>query len=318
MMGLHLENTIVQIGVIGIGGGGTNAVDRMIQQSGCMVKYITLNTDSAAMRESAAEYKFQIGWNTTKGRGAGGNPELGRLSAGESCKQIKSVIEDCDIVFIVAGMGGGTGTGAAPVVAQIAQELDILTVGVVTKPFCFEGRQRMMQAESGIENLKKAVDALLIIPNDNLKSVSEERITFNNALAIADSVLERLVGGLIDVIYKTMIVNCDFSDIKSILKNAESVYTATGHASGPDKADEVIRQITSSKLLGTTVADMTGALLCLTTSGDVGLEEVEKISSAVSSRVLETANFILGIDFDETMDDEIRAVVLATQPFEKR
>lgn len=313
MFELYAEEKVVRIHVVGVGGGGTNAVERMVEETAVpLVKYITINTDDASVRGSSAEVSLQIGLETTKGRGAGANPEIGQLSALENTAKIEETIRDCDMLFVVAGMGGGTGTGAAPIVADIAHQLGMLTVAVVTKPFCFEGRRRMQQAEVGIEQLSKAVDAMIVIPNDNLKFVADRKITFDNALAIADGVLMQTVTNIVEVIQKTAVVNCDFADIRTVIHNSGYMHTATGQASGEDRADTIIEQITSSKLLGTSIDGADGILLCITAPGGVGLEEVEKISAAVSERAAKDANFIFGMDFDETMGDAMKAVVIAT------
>ena len=312
MIELVHEEIAVNIKSVGVGGGGTNAVERMTEERIPMVHYITINTDDASVHGSSADLKLQIGQETTQGRGAGSNPEMGYLSALENTNQIKNAIKDCDMVFIVAGMGGGTGTGAAPVVAQIAQELGILTVGVVTKPFYFEGNRRMTQAEKGIAEMEKSVDAIIVIPNDNLKFVVEEKITFNNALAMADSVLVQTVKNIVEVIQRTAVVNCDFADISSVLRAAGHIHTATGVASGGDKVDTVIEQITASKLLGTSIDNSTGALLCITAPGNIGLEEIDRISSVVSSKADQDANIIFGMDFDDSTPDQIKVVLIAT------
>ena len=312
MIELVHEENVVRIKIVGVGGGGTNAVERMTEERIPMVEYIAINTDDASVHGASAEVSLQIGLKTTQGRGAGANPEIGRLSALENTLQIKEAIKDCDMLFIVAGMGGGTGTGAAPIVASVAHELDILTVAVVTKPFYFEGRRRLAQAEAGIELLEKEVDAIIVIPNDNLKLVEERKITFDNALAIADGVLMQTVKNIVDVIQRTAVVNCDFADIRSVIRSSGYIHTATGKASGENKASEVIDQIKTSKLLGTKVDCAQGALLCITAPGSVSLEEVELISSAVTESVSTDANVIFGIDFDETMGDEIKAVLIAT------
>ena len=312
MFELVNEPNVVKIKVVGVGGGGTNAVERMTETRTPMVEYITINTDDASVRGSSADTSLQIGINTTNGRGAGANPEIGYQSAVENTGAIKNAVKNCDMVFIVAGMGGGTGTGAAPVVAELARELGILTVAVVTKPFYFEGRRRMQVAESGILKLSEAVDAMIVIPNDNLKHVASQKITFENALKTADGVLMQTVKNLVEVIQRSAVVNCDFADISSVLRNSGLIHTAIGQASGEHKADEIIEQITASKLLGTNIDDADGVLFCITAYSDVSLEDVDKISSAISGKSTHEANIIFGMDFDDDMDDEIRAVLIAT------
>ena len=308
---IHEEN-VVRINIVGVGGGGTNAVDRMSESRIPLVQYISINTDDGAVRSSSADLKLQIGLKTTQGRGAGANPEMGRLSAQEDLPRIEKAIKDCDMLFIVSGMGGGTGTGAAPVVAKLAKELGILTVGVVTKPFYFEGRHRMRQAEIGIDLLSQYVDSIIEIPNDNLKYISDSKLTFNNAMAIADDVLAQTVKNIVEVIQRTAVVNCDFADIRSVIQDSGRMHTATGVASGVDRVENVISQILASKLLGTSAEGADGVLLCITAPGSVGLEEVEKISSAVAEKIAADGNIIFGMDFDDAAEDQIKAVLIAT------
>lgn len=256
---------------------------------------------------------LQIGLKTTQGLGAGADSEKGRLSAEEDILKIEKAIDGCDMVFVAAGMGGGTGTGAAPVVARAAKKKGILTVAVVTKPFAFEGRKRMDRALDGIEQMKKAVDALIVIPNDNLKKVVSEKITISNAFYMVDDVLVQTVENIIEVIQTVEVINCDFADICSIIRNSGYMYTATGIASGEDRVQSVIDQILSNKLLGKKVDGATGTLLCITAPDSVGLEEIDMISSAVSERVDENVNMIFGLNCKETEDDEIKAVLISTK-----
>ena len=307
------EKNVVKIKILGIGGGGNNAIDRMTERDIPMVSCISVNTDTGAFKKSQAETKIQIGLSETHGYGAGGNPEKGRISAKEDIHMIESVIKDCDMLFIVAGMGGGTGTGAAPVIAEAAKRAGILTVGVVTKPFYFEGKKRKEYAESGIELMSQFVDALIVIPNDNLKYAAGNQITLSNAFAVADSVLIETVENIVDVITKTAYINCDFADITSILENSGFVHAATGQTSGMRRAEELIEQISYNRLLESSANGADGILLCVTASGDVTLDEVDRISSAITSKSAENANVIFGIDFDENASDEIKAVLLATK-----
>lgn len=308
----RITDNVVRINIVGVGGGGNNAVNRMVECNLPMVRYISINTDNGAFNHSKAEVRLQIGSNAVRGLGAGADPEKGRLSAEESWSQIEKTIKDCDMLFITAGMGGGTGTGAAPVIADIARSHGILTVAVVTEPFYFEGRKRMEQAKVGIARLEASVDSLIVIPNDNLKLVSDTKITLNNAFAAADDVLMQTVKNIVEVVQQTAFINCDFADICSVIKDSGYMHTATGRASGEERADAVVEQIVSSKLLESSVESATGILLCITAAGDVGLEEIDKISSSVSEKAHPNANVIFGMNFDETMDNELKAVLIAT------
>ena len=244
---------IVQIKIIGVGGGGTNAVERMLDANIPMVEYITINTDEGGYNNSRAKTKLQIGKKETKGRGAGADPEKGCRSAEENIKEIEEVLKGCDMIFITAGMGGGSGTGAAPIVAEVARKLGILTVAVVTKPFAFEGKRRMDNALAGIAKLENHVDSIVIIPNDNLKKITQTKITLSNAFEMADNVLMQTVKNLVDLIQKTAYINCDFSDIRSVIENSGIMHTATGWSSGIDRGKKILEQITSSMLLESTV-----------------------------------------------------------------
>lgn len=305
--------TVVRIKIVGVGGGGTNAVERMMENDIPLVEYLTINTDDGGFQGSHAKTKIQIGRGETKGRGAGGDPEKGLRAAQENRKDIENAINDCDMLFIAAGMGGGTGTGAAPVVAEIAKRLGILTVAVVTTPFSFEGRKRMEHALNGIARLRENVDSIVVIPNDNLKHVTQTKITLRNAFALADDVLVQTVKNLVGVIQRTTFINCDFADICSIIKNSGDMHTATGLASGPDRVDEIVEQIRSSALLNSSVEGATGILLCVTASENVGLEEIDKITSAITELAALDANIIFGMDFHETMGDDLKAVLIATK-----
>lgn len=228
-----MENeNVVRINIVGVGGGGNNAINRMAECNIPMVKYISVNTDTGAVKHSKVENKLQIGLKETRGLGAGGDPKKGWLSAEENASQIEKAIRDCDMLFVTAGMGGGTGTGAAPVIADIAHKRGILTVAVVTKPFAFEGKKRMENAKAGIALLEESVDALIVIPNDNLKLVTKSKITFNNAFALADDVLMQTVKNIVEVIQQTAFINCDFADVRSVIRNSGYMHTATGCAAG--------------------------------------------------------------------------------------
>ena len=305
-------DTVVTIKVIGVGGGGSNVVNRMVRSGMKGVDFIAVNTDKQALKNSAATYKIQIGEKLTQGQGAGSDPEVGRKSAEESRAQISKALEDTDMVFITAGMGGGTGTGGAPIVAEIAREQGILTVGVVTKPFGFEGRRRMQQAEKGIEELQGKVDSLVIIPNERLKHATDQKITFANAFEIADDVLRQAVQSISDLIRDTGFINLDFADVTAIMKNAGMAHMGVGRAAGKGKAEEAARMAISSPLLETSIHGARGVLINVTGSMDIGLEEVEQAASLVQDAVHPDALTIFGATFDESMDDEIRVTVIAT------
>jgi len=303
---------VVNIKVIGVGGGGNNVVNRMVRSGAKGVDFVAINTDKQALNTSSATYKIQIGEKLTHGQGAGSNPEIGRKSAEESRNQISKALEDTDMVFITAGMGGGTGTGGAPIVAEIAHEMGILTVGVVTKPFGFEGRRRMTQAEQGIEELRDKVDSLVIIPNERLKHATDQKITFANAFEIADDVLRQAVQSISDLIRDTGFINLDFADVSAIMKDAGLAHMGVGRAAGKNKAEEAARMAISSPLLETSINGAKGVLINVTGSMDIGLEEVEQAASMVQQAVHPDALTIFGAAFDETLDDEIRVTVIAT------
>ena len=310
-MDTGVEN-VVSIKVIGVGGGGNNVVNRMVNDGIKGVDFVAVNTDKQALNSSAAGYKIQIGEKLTGGKGAGSNPEVGRKAAEESRNQLAKALEETDMVFVTAGMGGGTGTGAAPVVAEAAKEQGILTVGVVTKPFAFEGRKRMTQAEQGIEELRSKVDSLVIIPNERLKYATDQKITFANAFEIADDVLRQAVVSISDLIRDTGFINLDFADVTAVMKDAGLAHMGVGRAAGKGKAEEAARMAISSPLLETSIKGAKGVLINVTGSMDIGLEEVEQAASLVQQAVHPDALTIFGATFDETMDDEIRVTVIAT------
>ena len=303
---------VVSIKVIGVGGGGNNVVNRMVRSGVKSVEFIAVNTDKQALTSSSAGYKIQIGEKLTHGQGAGSNPDVGRKSAEESRNQISKALEDTDMVFITAGMGGGTGTGAAPVVAEIAREQGVLTVGVVTKPFAFEGRKRMTQAEQGIEELRSKVDSLVIIPNERLKYATDQKITFANAFEIADDVLRQAVQSISDLIRDTGFINLDFADVSAVMKDAGLAHMGVGRAAGKGKAEEAAHMAISSPLLETSINGARGVLINVTGSMDMGLEEVEQAASLVQDAVHPDALTIFGATFDEELDDEMRVTVIAT------
>ncbi len=306
-----IEN-VVNIKVLGVGGGGSNVVNRMVRSGTKGVDFIAVNTDKQALNASSANYKIQIGEKLTAGKGAGSNPEIGKKAAEESRNQLSKALENTDMVFITAGMGGGTGTGAAPVVAEIARELGVLTVGVVTKPFGFEGARRMRAAEAGIEELRDKVDSLVIIPNERLKYATDQKITFANAFEIADDVLRQAVQSISDLIRDTGFINLDFADVTAIMKDAGLAHMGVGRAAGKNKAEEAARMAISSPLLETSIDGARGVLINVTGSMDIGLEEVEQAATLVQDAVHPDALTIFGAAFDENLDDEIRVTVIAT------
>ena len=304
--------SVVKIKVIGVGGGGNNVVNRMVKSGTNGVDFIAVNTDKQALDSSSATYKIQIGEKLTHGQGAGANPEIGRKSAEESRSQIAKVLEGTDMVFITAGMGGGTGTGGAPIVAELAHEAGILTVGVVTKPFGFEGPRRMRAALAGIEELRSKVDSLVIIPNERLKLVSDQKITFANAFEIADDVLRQAVQSISDLIRETGIINLDFADVTAIMKDAGLAHMGVGRSAGKDKAREAAMMAISSPLLETTIDGARGILINVSGSYDLALDDVEEAASIVQESVNPDAMTIFGATFDESLGDEIRVTVIAT------
>ena len=310
-MDTGVEN-VVSIKVIGVGGGGNNVVNRMVTSGVKGVDFVAVNTDKQALNSSAASYKIQIGEKRTGGKGAGSDPEVGRKAAEESRNQLSKALENTDMVFVTAGMGGGTGTGAAPVVAESAREQGILTVGVVTKPFGFEGRRRMTQAEQGIEELRGKVDSLVIIPNERLKYATDQKITFSNAFEIADDVLRQAVVSISDLIRETGFINLDFADVTAVMKDAGLAHMGVGRAAGKGKAEEAARMAISSPLLETSIQGAKGVLINVTGSMDIGLEEVEQAATLVQEAVSPDALTIFGATFDENLDDEIRVTVIAT------
>jgi cell division protein FtsZ len=303
---------VVQIKVIGVGGGGGNAVDRMVDAGVQGIEFISVNTDRQALYRSKATQKIQIGEKVTHGKGAGSKPEIGQKAADESREAIAAAIRGSDMVFVTAGMGGGTGTGAAPIVAEIAHDMGVLTVGIVTKPFSFEGRRRMEQAENGITALKEHVDSLVVIPNERLKLVSEQRITLLNAFSIADDVLRQGVESISDLIKLPGLVNLDFADVTAIMKDAGYAHMGVGRASGKDKAEEAAKMAISSPLLETSITGAKGVIINITSSPDIGLDEMETASSMIAKQAHEDANIIWGAAFDENMDDEMSVTVIAT------
>ncbi len=302
----------VNIKVIGVGGGGNNAVNRMISTNIRGVEFIAVNTDAQVLETSCASRKVIIGDKVTRGKGAGANPEVGKRAAEESIDEIRAMLSGADMVFITAGMGGGTGTGAAPVIAKIARELDILTVGIVTKPFSFEGKKRYSQAEQGINELSKYVDSLIVIPNERLKQVEDTHITLANAFEIADDVLRRGVQSVSELINVPGFVNLDFADVTTIMKNAGYAHMGVGSAKGSDKAQIAAMAAISSPLLETSIAGATGVLISITASEDITLEEVETASNMIYEEAHPDATIIWGAAFNPDLHDEIRVTIMAT------
>ena len=313
-------DTVVTIKVIGVGGGGNNVVNRMVKSGTKGVDFIAVNTDKQALAVSSATQKIQIGEKLTGGQGAGSDPEVGRKSAEESRSAVSKALEDADMVFITAGMGGGTGTGAAPIIADLAHEAGILTVGVVTKPFKFEGANRMKQAEAGIANLSDKVDSLIIIPNDRLKYVTDQKITFANAFGIADDVLKQAVQSISELVgYSEHVnINLDFADVSAIMKDAGRAHMGVGTASGRDKAEQAAQAAVASPLLETSINGAMGVLINITGSSDLGLDDVETAASIVQEAANPEANIIFGSAFDDTLQDEMRVTVIATGFDEKK
>ena len=307
----ELQN-ITNIKVIGVGGGGGNAVNRMVQSGLRGVEFISMNTDQQALFASKATQKVQLGAKLTKGRGAGADPEIGQRSAEESRDEIATALKGAQMAFITAGMGGGTGTGAAPVVAEVAKELGILTVGIVTKPFAFEGKRKMNMAEIGIAGLLERVDSLIVIPNERLKLISQEKITLLNAFEAADNVLRQGVESISSLINVAAFINLDFADVTSVMKDAGFAHIGTGSAAGKDKAAEAAREAISSPLLETSIDMAHGVIVSVIGSDDIGLDEVETAATMVQQAAHPDAHIIFGAFIDENMDDEIRVVVIAT------
>ena len=305
-------DNVVTIKVVGVGGAGNNVVNRMVKSGTQGVEFIAINTDKQALAVSNADQKIQIGEKMTHGQGAGSDPEVGKRSAEESRNNIAKAIEDADMVFITAGMGGGTGTGAAPTVADIAREAGILTVGVVTKPFKFEGKRRMDQANAGIKELLGRVDSLLIIPNDRLKYATDQKVTLANAFEIADDVLLQAVTSISNLIKNTGFINLDFADVSCIMRNAGFAHMGVGFAAGKGKAEDAARMAVASPLMETSINGAHGVLINITGSENMGLEDVEAAANLVQEAAHPDANIIFGATFDDSLQDEIRVTVIAT------
>lgn len=313
MLEFDPEKTQVgKIKVVGVGGGGSNAVNRMIEAQVKGVEFVVMNTDAQALLLSKAETKLQLGDKLTRGLGAGSNPDIGKHAAEENRDDIYQILEGADMVFIAAGMGGGTGTGAAPIVAEIAKEAGALTVGVVTKPFFFEGSKRMRQAEAGLESLKEKVDTLIVIPNDKLLNIAEKNTTLIDAFKIADDVLRQGVQGISDLIAVPGVINLDFADVKTIMSSAGTAIMGIGKASGEDKAILAAKQAISSPLLETSINGAKGILLSITGSPDIRILEITEAAKVISESADLDANIIFGAVIDDNLKDEVHITVIAT------
>jgi len=311
-----MENTnstsIVKIKVLGVGGGGNNAVNRMIDAGVASAEFVAINTDKQALLISKAEKRLQIGERLTGGRGAGAIPEIGRKAAEESKSSITEILKGTDLVFITAGMGGGTGTGAAPVIAQIAKELGILTVGIVTKPFNFENPKRMENAEKGIAELRKYVDTIVIIPNERLLTILPEKTTLVEAFRYADDVLRQGIQGISDLIVFPGMINLDFADIETIMKNRGLAHMGIGHGKGENKTLEAVRQAVASPLIETTIEGATGVVLNIKGGSDITLREVTEAANMVKEVIDPSCNLIFGSSIDPEMRDEVEITIIAT------
>ena len=306
------SDTLVNIKVVGVGGGGGNAVDRMITSGMKSVEFVSLNTDQQVLRNSKATYKMQIGTKLTKGLGAGGKPEQGGLAAEESREEIAAILKGSQMIFITAGMGGGTGTGAAPIVAEVAREMGILTIGIVTKPFIFEGRRRCQNAELGVEELSRHVDSLVVIPNERLKLISEQKLTLVNAFKAADDVLMQGVQSIADLINVSGIINLDFADVRAVMSDAGYAHMGVGRATGKDKAEQAALMAISSPLLETSIDGARGIIINITASADIDLDDAALASSMISDAAHPDANIFWGVAFHEDFTDEMQITVIAT------
>ena len=308
------QDRVVKIKVIGVGGAGNNVINRMLESEVNGVDFIVINTDKQDLNKSNCPNKLQIGEKLTGGMGAGSKPDIGRKSAEESRAAIAKILEDTDMVFITAGMGGGTGTGAAPIVADLAREAGILTVGVVTKPFKFEGANRMRQAESGIADLGAKVDSLIVIPIDRLKYVTDQKITFANAFGIADDVLKQAVTSISELVAYSdrVIINLDFADVSAVMKDAGHAHMGVGIATGREKAEQAALAAVSSPLLETSINGATGVLVNVTGSSELTLDDVETAAGIVQEAANPEANIIFGATVSEDFEDEMRVTVIAT------
>ncbi len=308
----HLGEGFAQIKVVGVGGGGGNAVNRMINEGLGGVEFIAINTDNQALMLSKAKTRVRIGEKLTRGLGAGGNPEIGKKAAEESSDELYEILRGADMVFIASGMGGGTGTGAAPVVAQIAKELGALTIGVVTKPFTFEGTRRIQFAEAGIENLKSQVDTLIVIPNDRLLQIADKRASLQQAFSLADDVLRQGIQGISELITVPALINLDFADVRTIMSEGGAALMAVGRASGDERARRAAEMAISSGLLDVTIDGARGILFNITGGSDLSLFEVNEAAAIIKESAHPEVNLIFGAQIDDNMGDEVRITVIAT------
>ena len=309
------ENTTIdgaRIKVIGVGGGGNNAVDRMIEAGVTKAEFICVNTDAQQLSNVKAPTVLQIGAKLTNGLGAGAKPEIGRQAAEETKDEIKNLVKDTEMVFVTAGMGGGTGTGAAPIIAEAAKSLGVLTVAVVTKPFFFEGPQRMRNAEEGIKNLAEKVDAIVTIPNDRLLNIADKKVTIKDSFKLADDILRQGVQGIIEVITQRGIMNCDFADVRTIMKDSGVAHMGIGIGKGENAASDAVRAAIESPLLETSIEGAENVLLNITGGTEFSLVDMGEVSSIVRDMVSEEANIIVGTAMDDKLKDEIKVTLIAT------
>jgi cell division protein FtsZ len=310
---------LAKIKVIGVGGGGSNAVSSMVESGNIQgVEFIAMNTDAQVLLANKAPTKLQIGEKLTKGLGVGGNPEIGRQGAEESVEKIKELLVDSDMIFVTAGMGGGTGTGAAPVVAKLAKEAGALTVGVVTKPFAFEGARRTVTAEEGIDKLREQVDTLIVIPNQRLMDIIDKKMTLKEAFKVVDGVLEHAVGGIAEIITTPGLINVDFADVKTIMKDAGTALLGIGVGMGENRAQMAARAAVSSPLLDLSIEGSRGLLINITGGNDLTMFEVQEAADLISREADPDANIIFGAVVDESMTDQVRITVIATEVDESR
>lgn len=306
------DNKVVSIKVIGVGGGGGNAVNRMVKCGVKDVEFVAINSDKPALDKSSATHKILIGEKATKGRGAGARPEVGLKAAEESKEALTDVLQGCEMVFVTAGMGGGTGTGAAPTIARIAKEQGVLTIAIVTRPFNFEGRQRARQADEGIRELAKYVDSLIVIPNERLKLLTDKKITLINAFQEADDILRKGVRSISELITDYGYINLDFADICTVMTNAGYAHMGVGSAKGKDKAEQAAKLAMSSPLLETNIKGAKGIIVNITSSPDIGLDEIDQAASMITNEADSDANVIFGAVFDNTLNDEMKITLIAT------
>ncbi|MBO6011872.1 MAG: cell division protein FtsZ [Oscillospiraceae bacterium] len=310
-MDSNFNTDVIKIKVVGVGGAGNNVVSRMTGSTEG-IEFINVNTDAAALAASTCDVALQIGEKVTFGRGAGSDPDVGRKAAEESRNNIEALFKDADMVFVTAGMGGGTGTGAAPVVAAAAREAGALTVGVVTRPFKFEGTRKAAVADAGIEELTSCVDTLFVIPNEKLKDVTDQKITFANAFQVADGVLNGAVAGIADLLRSTSFINLDFADLKTVMQGAGRAHMGIGSANGKDKIEEATRDAIFSPLMETSVQGARRVLIKVTGSLDITMEDVERVVGRVEEAADPDANIIFGVDFDDKLVDALKVVAIAT------